>query len=128
MTLQWTIDYLADTRIVRVTTQGEVTFAGAISVATDLAKHLERNQAVKFLVDHRSALVNISVTDLYYLVTETEKVGLGPKYIGAIVFPKDTDHDFRFYQWRAANAGFRRRMFTGMDAALQWLDSNPRPA
>ena len=89
MTLQWTIDYLADTRIVRVTTQGEVTFAGAISVATDL---------------------------------------LGPKYIGAIVFPKDTDHDFRFYQWRAANAGFRRRMFTEMDAALQWLGSNPRPA
>ena len=119
----WTIEYLADRRIVKATTAGRVTYATALAVAADLAKNLERTAAGKFLVDHRAAQVAIDIGDLYYLVLETQKVGLGPQYVGAIVFAPDTKHDFQFYQVRIANAGFQRRMFTNMDAALAWLDS-----
>jgi hypothetical protein len=120
---KWTIEYLSDAAIVKATTCGRVTYGGAIAVAADMARHLNRLGAVKFLVDHRSAAVDISITDLYYLVAETERVGLGPQYIGAIVFAKDTEHDFGFYQMRTVNAGFRRRMFTDMQAAMEWLRS-----
>jgi hypothetical protein len=121
--LQWNIEYLPDARIVRVATSGTVTFKTALAVAADLAAQLQRNAARKFLVDHRAAVVKIGIVDLYYLVDETEKAGLGRQYTGAIVFARDTDHDFAFYESRAVNAGFRRRTFIDMNAALAWLES-----
>jgi hypothetical protein len=125
MELRWRIDYLADARIVRATTSGTVTREGALTVAADLVKELEATGAVKFLVDHRSAVMRIGIADLYYLLSETEQIGLTRRYTGAIVFAEDTDHDFRFYQFRASNAGFERRTFTDMAAALEWLSARP---
>jgi hypothetical protein len=125
--MQHSIEYLPDLRIVRATTSGTVTRQVAVAVAADLATQLKSSGTNRFLVDHRSAVVDIGIVDLYYLVNDTHRVGLGPEYIGAIVFRSDTHHDFRFYGWRAANAGFRRCMFTDIDAALAWLNGQAPP-
>lgn len=125
MDLSWDIDYLPEVQIVRATTHGVVTRDGALRVAADLAARLTQTKALKFLVDHRAAVVQIDIVSLYYLLFETERQGLTRNFSGAIVFARDTDHDFRFYQARALNEGFNRRMFVDMDRALQWLASLP---
>ena len=123
--MQPTIDRIEEKRIIVATTTGTVTRKDAVAIAAHIALHLQGSQFGKFLVDHRSARVQMGVVDLYYLLTETEAVGLGRQYVGAIVFARDTDHDFQFYEWRAMNEGFRRRMFTDIEAAIAWLDLMP---
>ena len=50
---------------------------------------------------------------------------IGAPLLRERLFARDTDHDFQFYEWRAMNEGFRRRMFTDIEAAIAWLDWMP---
>lgn len=120
-TIGWDIEYLNAEQVVRATTRGTITREVALTVAADLASNLRRQGARKFLVDHRAAVLNIGIIDLYYLADETREVGLGADFVGALVFPVDTDHASGFYEIRTANVGLLRKAFTDYDAALAWL-------
>jgi hypothetical protein len=123
--VEWGVEYLPEDRVVKATTSGAITFAGSIALAADISARLRVEGATRFLVDHRGAEMKLSVAELYCLVIDAEKAGIGRDYVGAIVLPQEVLRDYEFFRTRASNMGFLRGAFTDMDAALEWVASVP---
>ena len=119
--MTWRLDLLDDTCVVRVTTSGRVTAEVGLRVARELVRTLELTGYRRFLVDHRYSEMAITITELYYLATNTLALGLDQRFVGAVVFNPATEHDFEFYQMRLNTVGLPRRMFTDYEEALRWL-------
>src|SRR5687768_9276759 len=88
--MDWFIDYLPQQATVRATTSGTATFSGQIGLAADIAMYLRYNGAVKYLVDHRVAVVDTDAVDIYRLVRDVETLGAPRRYLAAFVLGAST--------------------------------------
>lgn len=121
--MQWEFDWLAEARIARARTTGQVTFDAVLGMIADGMAFARRHQARRLLVDHTACEPAGSTLDLYRLPPAAEAQGLTRDFRLAIVAPAHPKHlsDFSFYETRAHNAGFPHRVFTNERDAIAWL-------
>jgi hypothetical protein len=122
--VNWEIEYMQQEGIVCIKTAGNLDDVGQnqMMISEGLAE-ATKHEATKILLDDRDLTLNIGITDLYYLPNAFEKLGVDRKYKVAIVIRTGSikDEHWKFYENRAANMGYSHRLFTGPDAALDWL-------
>ena len=80
-------------------------------------------QPKRILIDHRAAVIKMSIGELYFLPQRLSDLGIHPAYKVALVFSEDSNHDVEVYQTRVNNVGLEHRVSTDIDAAFAWLGS-----
>lgn len=122
--MNWKIEYMQQEGVVCVKIAGVFDDVGQnqMMISDGLAEAAKYG-ATKFLLDNRDLTLKIEITDFYYLPDAYEKLGVSRRYKVAIVLSAVSikDENWKFYETRAANLGYRHRLFTDPDAALDWL-------
>ncbi len=121
--LSWTIEYLPDEEVVRVTARGELTLdALATLIPAGLAETARRGVR-RTLVDYRAVVPAMGTMDIYQAPDAALRSGLTRDHRVAFVIPADPRirADFRFYEDRAVLTGLEHRVFGEIEPALAWL-------
>ena len=124
--MQWTVDYLADPTLVRVTTDG----IGAAD--RDQLRQLTRDAmqaghaqgCARFLIDHRLTRLQLGAAEIFDMPLRGDDGGFGHALRIAILINPDSPSraDFEFYAIQCGNLGIHSlRLFFDETAALDWL-------
>jgi len=122
--VKWTIDYLPEAAVVRVTTSGAMTREDHRAFILDTLAVGKTHGAIRFLVDHRDMTTALSIEDVFDLPTVISGLGVERRQRAAIVYRDDSASrdDFFFYDARNISMGIRNiRLFTDPQNALDWL-------
>ncbi len=122
--MNWEIEYMQQEGVVFVRTAGPLTDVRQNQMMiSDALAEAAKHGATKFLIDDRDLTLKIGTGDIYYLPEAYDNLGVSHKYKVAIVLAVTSkeEADFKFYETRAANLGYKHRLFTDPDAALDWL-------
>ena len=123
-----TVRIIHATDFIKATAEGELDLEESkrllveIASATDLVDY-------ELVLDTRKAHSSMSVTDLWYLAAEINKVGKNLPRKTAVLCPHERFDHAGFFALCAQNRGFNVRAFTCFEDAMEWLISNePDPA
>jgi hypothetical protein len=122
--MNWEIEYMQQEGVVCVRAAGSLTDVRQNQMMiSDILAEAKKHGATKFLIDDRNMTLEIGTVDIYYMPEAFDNLGVSRAYKVAIVFSvaSKKDEDFKFYQVRAANLGYKHRLVTDPDAALDWL-------
>ena len=122
--MQWVVDYLPESAVVRVTTEGPMTLEDNLAFINDALAVSKVHGAIRFLVDHRKMIPALKIEELFDLPVINARMGVDPNMCVAVVYSPDSPgrDDFFFYDARTRGKGIRNiRMFTDMEHALDWL-------
>lgn len=120
----WTIEFLPETQILRVTTAGTMGLEQIKQMAAEGMAAGVSHAATRFLVDHRKMLPSLSHEDIFDLPRINAEQGVARTMRVAIVFSPDSPRreDFFFYEVRTRSKGASNiRQFDDYDQALDWL-------
>lgn len=121
--MPWKIDYTQNDGVVTVTTSGPMDVASIEQMVVDMLGAGRGFGATRYLLDHRQMTPEMSVLHIYDLPGIVNRAGLTPDIRLAMVYDAAATRkgDFEFYETRAYNLGFEHRLFTEVQAALDWL-------
>ena len=122
--MQWVIDFLPESSVVRVTTNGPMSLEDNLAFIVDALAVSSAHGATRFLVDHREMTTAMSVAELFDLPVTNARMGVDPNMRVAVVYSLDSPsrEDFFFYDARNRSKGIRSiRLFTDMQLAMEWL-------
>jgi len=85
-----------------------------------LISHKGEYSSNHFLIDTRGVNVKQSITDIYYLGEQLEKLGFKRRYRLALLHSRNKDLD-QFFETTAHNRGHQIRLFDEEKDALEWL-------
>lgn len=122
--MEWVIDYLPDSAVVRVTTEGAMTLEENLAFINDALAVSKPHGAIRFLVDHRKMIPALKIEELFDLPVINARMGVDPHMRVAVVYSAESPgrDDFFFYEARTRGKGIRNiRLFTDMEHAMDWL-------
>jgi hypothetical protein len=120
MSATWTTRHLPDKGIVLMETVGTFTREDSDRMVEEVrAMKLDPKQ-VGILIDHRAAIIKFATLQIYNLPATYLSVDQADQFRIANVF-KQIGTDERFYETVCRNWGYRVRVFTDYDQAVQWL-------
>jgi len=122
--VQWVVDYLPESAVVRVTTEGPMTLEDNLAFINDALAVSKVHGAIRFLVDHRKMIPALKIEQLFDLPVINARMGVDPNMCVAVVYSPDSPgrDDFFFYDARNIAMGIRNiRLFTDPQNALDWL-------
>lgn len=122
--MNWEIEYMQEEGVLYIKTSGSLNDVreNQMMIADALAEAAKQG-TTKCLIDDRDLTLKLGTMDIYSVPETFKTLGVSHEYKVAIVFsavPKGED-DFKFYEARAANLGYKHRLFTDPKAALDWL-------
>jgi hypothetical protein len=126
--MQWSVDYLEDRQLVRVTTDG------IGDADRDQLRRLTRDAMLaghahgcaRFLIDHRLTRLRLGAAEIFDMPRRGDDGGFGHALRIAILINPDSPSraDFEFYAIQCGNLGIHSlRLFFDLDAATDWLQS-----
>jgi hypothetical protein len=126
--MQWSVDYLADRKLVRVTTDGlgdaDRDQLRRLTRDAMLAGH--EHGCARFLIDHRLTRLRLGTAEIFDMPRRGDDGGFGHALRIAILINQDSPSraDFEFYAIQCGNLGIHSlRLFFDLDAATDWLQS-----
>src|SRR4249919_222451 len=122
--MSWTIDFLPNEQILRVTTHGTMDLALIKQMAREALDAGLAHQALRYLIDHRDMIPALSSEDIFDLPKINADMGVGRTMRVAIVFSPDSPRaeDFFYYDVRNLSKGSSNiRQFSDLQQALGWL-------
>ena len=124
----WNVDYLAEHRLVRVTSEDTLDRDLLRQLSRDVVAAGRVHATARFLVDHRRMLPNLGAADIFDMPQRAQELGFGPDLrIAMVVSPESPRRgDFEFYAIQCGNLGLHfLRLFFDYDAALEWASRGP---
>lgn len=124
----WKVDYLAEHRIVRVTSEGTLGRQDLRQLTRDAIAAGRIHATPRFLVDHRRMLPDLGAADIFDMPQRVQDLGFGADFRIAMVASPDSPKraDFEFYAIQCGNLGLHfLRLFLDYDDALDWVSRGP---
>ena len=124
----WNVEYLADHRIVRVTSEGKLGREQFRQLTRDTIAAGRIHATARFLVDHRKMVPDLGAADIFDMPQRMQDLGFGADLRIALVASPDSPKrsDFEFYAIQCGNLGLHfLRLFFDYDAALDWVSRGP---
>ena len=122
--MNWEIEYMEQEGVICIRTTGTLTDVrqNQRMISDGLAEGVKHG-ATRFLIDDRDLTLKVGTLDIYYMPEAFDNLGVSREYKVAIVLAVATEDvkAFKFYETRAANVGYRHRLFTDLNVALDWL-------
>ncbi len=124
--MHWTVDYLSQDHLVRVTAEGDADREPLRQLTRDamVAGHL--HGCPRFLIDHRLTRLRLGAAEIFDMPRRGENGGFGHALRIAILISPDSPSrpDFEFYAIQCGNLGIHGlRLFLDEASALDWLAS-----
>ena len=126
--MAWTVEYLPDHRIVRVTSEGRLGREQLRQLTRDAIAAGRIHATPRFLVDHRRMLPDLGTADIFDMPQRVQDLGFGTDFRIAMLASPDSPKraDFEFYAIQCGNLGLHfLRLFFDYDAALEWVSRGP---
>ena len=125
--MPWTIQIIHMPRAVSVKATGPMKLVLVKQIAAEALAEAATHGVHQFLVDDREMVPELSTLEIHELPDTLGRMGLGKDDRAALVYTKTSPKaaDFRFFENTARNRGFSIRLFSDMDAALDWLRQVP---
>jgi hypothetical protein len=122
---QWNIAYWDEGKIVPVTASGVLNLALIKKASSEAIATAAQHGATKYFVDNRGMVPDVATIDIYNLPKALGELGLQRTDKVALVYSQSSPkkEDFEFFETVAANNGFSIRLFTAVEAAIEWLKS-----
>jgi hypothetical protein len=120
--MHYEVRFDPDTRLIRVTVEGEYGLELAQHILAELRAATRRNPDAPILVDTRNAPTLMSATDTYALGQSLREEGVATSVRLAIVNqPRAEFNRASFLEEIGRNRGLQIRNFHEMEPALAWL-------
>jgi hypothetical protein len=117
--MPYTIRYDENLGYITVTVEGQLDSSVFESLASDVAKAVEKYSCRRIFSDLRHARLK-SIVDTYYMPIVMERSGIALSCKRAFVVREITP-DFNFFETVFMNQGHQVKMFDHIDKAQQWL-------
>ena len=126
--MHWEVNFMEKEGVVNIRTSGILTdLSENQRMISDVLAEAEKHGVTKILIDDRDLTLKVDLVDIYYLPKEYDSYKSSRSYKVAIVFAvannTNSENKFKFYETRVANMGYNHRLFTDLNAALDWLMS-----
>lgn len=121
--MPWTIDCNEEEKYITVVNEN-VCFAQDVIDQLEALIRLSREKSIyDVLVDDTRMVMKLSASDIQQLPKLYRVLGVPKQGRVALVFSKSTHRadDFQFYEKVALGAGYKMKLFSDRDAALDWL-------
>ena len=118
--MEWTIEYLADERILYVKTRGVMTRDVANAMVGEIVDAMKQYQCNLQIVDHRQTTLAFSLMEYYERPEVNRQIGISTTWKIAMVFKELTD-DTLFMETVFRNRGYNFRQFDDLDMAREWV-------
>jgi hypothetical protein len=119
----WKIDYLAEHRIIQVTSEGTLGRQDLRQLTRDAITAGRIHATPRFLVDHRRMIPDLGAADIFDMPQRVQDLDFGVDFRIAMVASPDSPKraDFEF-----GNLGLHfLRLFMDYDDALEWVSRGP---
>lgn len=128
--MPWKIRLIDRPPAVHVTVSGNLRLPLIKRLASEALAEAARRAVRRFLMDEREMVPDLSTLEIHQLPDILARLGLAKSDPVAIVYSETAPRaaDFRFFENTALNRGFRLRLFTRIDDALEWLGRVSREA
>lgn len=126
--MSWTVDYLAEHRVVRVTSEGRLGRGQLRQLTRDAVAAGRIHATPRFLVDHRRMVPDLGAAEIFNMPQRVQDLGFGADFRIAMVAAPDSPKraDFEFYAIQCGNLGLHfLRLFFDHDAGLEWVSRGP---
>jgi hypothetical protein len=117
--MPYTIRYDEELGYIIVTVEGQLDLSVLESLASDVAKAVEKHSCRRIFNDLRRARLK-SIVDTYYMPKVMERSGIALSCKRAFVV-REVTSDFNFFETVFVNQGHQVKMFDRIDKAKQWL-------
>jgi len=114
------VNFNKEQNYISVIVEGEFSLSTVKELAADVASFIKRYNCSLVLNDLRHARLTQGTLDIYYMPKITRQVGVEPHIKRALVV-SELSPDFHFLETVFINQGHIVKVFTDINAALQWL-------
>jgi len=118
--MAYKINYNKEQNYIRVTVDGDFSLSTGKELAADVASFVKRYNCNLVLNDLRHARLTQGTLDIYQMPKITRQVGIETHIKRALVV-SEVSSDFHFLETVFINQGHIVKIFTDINAALQWL-------
>lgn len=121
--MSWKIQIIDRPRAVCGSATGLMGLAAVKQFVAELRMEAARAGLNRILIDDRNMTPQLSTLEIHNLPDILGRLGFVKNDPVAIVYSETSPKaaDFRFFENTALNRGFRLRLFTRIDDALEWL-------
>lgn len=122
--MRWVVDFLEDSRVVRVVAEGEADRTALRQLTRDAVAAGHRHLSARFLIDHRRTTLALGTAEIFDMPRRGEDGGFGDGLRIAMLIDPDSPSrsDFEFYAIQCGNLGIHfLRLFFDEESALHWL-------
>jgi hypothetical protein len=121
--MAWTVEYAVERKMVLVTASGEMHDEDARAQTADVVYSLKHNHATGVLVDYVEALLEVSLSRLYWLPDYAAELGAPWDARTAVVLPRIPYRieAYQFFELVCKNIGYNVKLFETKEAAEAWL-------
>jgi hypothetical protein len=122
--MSWVVEYLQDSKVVRVTAEGEAERTALRQLTRDAVAAGHRYRCARFLIDHRRTTLALGTAEIFDMPRRGEDAGFGDGLrIAMLIDPASPSRaDFEFYAIQCGNLGIHfLRLFFDEESALHWL-------
>jgi len=118
--MEWTIEYLANEKLLYIKTKGRLTKESANAMLRDVVEEMTHQQCVKQLVDHRETVFELTVLEYYERPDINKEIGISYSWKIAMVF-KELNENTRFMETVFRNRGYNFQQFDDIEEARKWV-------
>lgn len=119
--MNWTISYNESNNIIYVVTEGEFEKSSLNLLMKDIIKTASPIGSDLVIIDHRKAIISISVIETFERPYHFEKSGIPRNAKIAMIYSKETSSEFSFLETVFVNRGFQLKVFKNIEQAESWL-------
>ena len=125
--MSWTVEYAPERNLAVVTAFGEMRDEDARAQTFETVHLLKQNHAAAVLVDYSDALLEVSLSTLYWLSDYATQLGAPWDARVAFVLPRRPCQleSYQFFALVCKNAGYDLQLFNDVEAAERWLALAP---
>jgi hypothetical protein len=119
--MEWTIQYLADEKILYIKTSGVLTSESANLMVREAVQAMDVYQCGKQLVDHSETTFALNVLQYYERPSINQQIGISRSWKIAMIF-KELTEQTHFMETVFRNRGFDFHEFDDVEKAKAWLE------
>ena len=121
--MRWIVTHDRERNLISVESSGTLTVETVKGMIAEILKAADAYQCNRFLIDHRHADIQMSVSEIYNRPAEMNKLNLPSGWRLAILYSQKDAEVFHFYKNVTLNRGLPINVFTDADEATAWLIS-----
>jgi hypothetical protein len=123
--MDWSVYYLEQDGLVFAKTSGLINWDKNKRLSEEVITIGRKNGLSRFLIDHRDAILNLSILEIDNMPKMFKENGLCSSDKMAILYNADSSHssEFIFFQNVSILSSLQVKVFTDKEQALDWLKS-----